>query len=170
MANAVENFVHSCAGYCVASYVLGIGDRHSDNIMLKRDGHLFHIDFGHFLGNFKSKFGIKRERTAFVFTKEMLSVMGGNKSDEYKEFVELCLEAFNILRLHADEMISLFRLMIPAGMPELQTAEDIQYLVNQLHLEVEEDAANEIFKTEITKALNDFYRRFDNFIHNIKNS
>lgn len=28
--------------------------------MIKTSGHIFHIDFGHFLGNFKSKFGIKR--------------------------------------------------------------------------------------------------------------
>lgn len=168
MKTAVENFVYSCAGYCVATYVMGIGDRHSDNIMVTKLGNLFHIDFGHFLGNFKTKLGFKRERTAFVFTKEMAAVMGGKGGKEFSEFVDLCCTAYNLLRRHGDELISLFRLMIPAGMPELTVDDDIQYLCDRLQLGLTEEKASESFKAEIDSALADTYRRVDNFIHNMR--
>ncbi|MFD2986320.1 hypothetical protein, partial [Klebsiella pneumoniae] len=40
------------------------------------EGNLFHIDFGHILGNYKSFLGINKERVPFVLTPDFLFVMG----------------------------------------------------------------------------------------------
>lgn len=37
-ASAHSNYVRSCAAYAVLTYVLGVGDRHLDNIMMKDTG------------------------------------------------------------------------------------------------------------------------------------
>jgi phosphatidylinositol-4,5-bisphosphate 3-kinase len=168
---AVEHFIASCAGYCVATYVLGIGDRHNGNIMVTKDGHLFHIDFGHFLGNFKKKFGVNRERAAFVFTPEMAYVIGGKKyrkSEKFKDFLDLSSAAYKVLRENAPMLEALFMLMVPAGMPELMREEDIYYLREKLMLDVPWAKAEKKLIAEIYNSLETTYRRIDNMIHNFK--
>jgi phosphatidylinositol 3-kinase len=40
---AMENFVRSNAGYAIISYLLDMGDRHLENLLLTKDGKLLHI-------------------------------------------------------------------------------------------------------------------------------
>ena len=42
---AIDLFTRSCAGYCVATFILGIGDRHNSNIMVKDDGQVIASSF-----------------------------------------------------------------------------------------------------------------------------
>ena len=167
---SVDNFIRSCAGYCVATYILGIGDRHNDNIMMSETGHLFHIDFGHFLGNFKSRLGINRERTPFVFTEEMAYVMEGKDSQSFNTFNDYCCLAYNQIRKVGRRFINLFKMMISAGMPELQKKENIIYLRDMLSLQMTDMEADTKFRAEILNALGSNFRRFDNFLHAIKHA
>jgi phosphatidylinositol-4,5-bisphosphate 3-kinase catalytic subunit alpha/beta/delta len=91
--------------------VLGIGDRHNDNIMVTQSGNLFHIDFGHFLGNYKKKYGIKRERAPFIFTPQYAHVLDGKGSPAFSHFVDTCCKAYNILRRNKDMFITLFQMV-----------------------------------------------------------
>ena len=162
--------MRSCAGYCVATYVLGLGDRHNDNIMVTRDGRLFHIDFGHFLGNFKSKFGYKRERESFVFTPAFASVMDGENSPMFGQFVETCGEAYNILRENANLLFSLLQLMISAEIPELRSKKDIMYMREKLMLHLSPEDAAKHFEKEIYKNMKSTKQKMNDAAHLIRRS
>uniref|UniRef100_A0A0B6ZC56 phosphatidylinositol 3-kinase n=1 Tax=Arion vulgaris TaxID=1028688 RepID=A0A0B6ZC56_9EUPU len=167
---AVEEFIMSCAGYCVATYVLGIGDRHNDNIMMKTSGQMFHIDFGHFLGNFKSKFHVKRERVPFVLTTHFVHVItkGSSKPDNFTRFQENCEKAFLILRKKFPLLMSLFMMMLSGGIPQLSSPKDVNYLRETLvpHLS-EADAVNH-FKTKFRDAMLGSWKTSLNFWFHMK--
>nr|XP_008176156.2 phosphatidylinositol 4,5-bisphosphate 3-kinase catalytic subunit alpha isoform-like [Chrysemys picta bellii] len=155
--NAIDLFTRSCAGYCVATFILGIGDRHNSNIMVKDDGQLFHIDFGHFLDHKKKKFGYKRERVPFVLTQDFLLVISkgvqeSTKTKEFERFQEMCYAAYLAIRQHANLLISLFSLMLSSGLPELQSFDDIAYLRKTLALDKAEPEALEYFTKQMNEA------------------
>ncbi|CAK8685467.1 unnamed protein product [Clavelina lepadiformis] len=153
MDGVIDTFMLSCAGYCVATYILGIGDRHNDNIMVTERGNLFHIDFGHFLGNTKRFYGIQRERVPFVLTPDFVYVMGTENSERFQNFKDVSIHAYLVIRRNAPLFINLFHMMKSTGIPELSSVRDIQYLQNVLVLDKTEHEARSHFLAEIAGVL-----------------
>jgi len=108
-ARAQRNFAKSLAGYSLVTYFLQIKDRHNGNILLDRDGHLIHIDFGFMLSNSPGNIGF--EAAPFKLPLEYIEVLGGVNSKPFLEFRRLFREGFEAARKHCDRIITLVELM-----------------------------------------------------------
>ena len=166
---AVENFTASCAGYCVATYVLGIGDRHNDNIMIKRSGHLFHIDFAKILGNAQMFGSFRRDRAPFVLTSDMAFVINGGyePSSRFQDFVDLCCKAFNVIRRHSNLLLNLLSLMLNSGISCLSQVADLKYIRDSLLPDASEGEATAAFTRLIEASLSSWFTQVNFFIHNV---
>ncbi|KAF0973131.1 hypothetical protein FDP41_008338 [Naegleria fowleri] len=95
----VHRYIRSLAGYSILTYLLAIGDRHLDNLLLKESGELFHIDFGFVLGEDPKPYlgtppmRISREMVA-DFSEEHLA-----------SFRMYCCQTFKVLRKYATLII-----------------------------------------------------------------
>lgn len=82
---AKKNFIKSLATYCIVCYLLNLKDRHNGNILLDRDGHVIHIDFGFILG-ISPGGNIGFESAPFKLTHDFVELMGGARSLSFVKF------------------------------------------------------------------------------------
>jgi phosphatidylinositol 3-kinase len=134
----LDTFVRSCAGYCVITYILGVGDRHLDNLLLAPDGHFFHADFGFILGRDPKPFA-----PAMKISKEMVEAMGGTNSEHYRQFTQYCYLAYAALRKSSNLILNLFSLMVDANIPDIKLEPDkaVVKVKERLQLELNEENA-----------------------------
>ncbi|KAF7997467.1 hypothetical protein HCN44_006038 [Aphidius gifuensis] len=137
-SEVMDTYVRSCAGYCIITYVLGVGDRHLDNLLLTTSGKLFHIDFGYILGR-----DPKPLPPPMKLSKEMVEAMGGVGSEHYHEFRKQCYTAFLHLRRHANLMLNLFSLMVDASVPDIALEPDkaVKKVQDKLRLDLSDEEA-----------------------------
>ena len=114
---AQDNFLRSLVGYSLVCYILQIKDRHNANILLDREGHIMHIDFGFVLGDTPKmgKVPLFNERAPFKLTQEFWEVIGGwnfNEGGLGVRFCKMFEEAFACAAAHCDELVSLIEAAI----------------------------------------------------------
>ncbi|TGO89694.1 hypothetical protein BPOR_0098g00250 [Botrytis porri] len=148
---ALDVFIKSCAGYCVITYLLGVGDRHLDNLLLAPDGHFFHADFGFILGRDPKPFA-----PAMKLCKEMVDGMGGSMSEHYPQFKQYCFTAYTTLRKSSNLILNLFSLMVDANIPDIKIEPDkvVLKVKERFHLELSEEDAIRHFERLIEDSAN----------------
>ena len=189
--NVLSKFRKSCAAYCTAGFVIGLGqfllfaglnhalspvllgDRHPSNIMLTPDGRLFHVDFGHILGDYV-KFGniFPRETTSIVLVEPFLYVINNrNQANtvDYHDFIDVCSKTFSRLREHATSIFGLLYLTTYARLPLLNSISHLNYLRQSLFLTgdkpCETRQAQQAYKRKVEAAQNDTRRFLDWIAH-----
>ena len=109
---AQDNFLRSLVGNSLICYILQIKDRHNANILLDREGHIMHIDFGFVLGDTPKmgKVPLFSERAPFKLTGEFWDVIGGwnySNGGLGVKFCKMFEEAFYCASMHSDELVTL---------------------------------------------------------------
>ncbi|KAK3838131.1 MAG: atypical/PIKK/PI3K protein kinase [Linnemannia gamsii] len=158
----MDNYVKSCAGYSVIMYLLGVGDRHLDNLLMSPDGNIFHVDFGFILGRDPKPFPAPMK-----ITKEMVDAMGGVNSVHYQNFRSHCVTAYNILRKSANLILNLFGLMVDANIPDIKAEPDkaVWKVEERFQLNLTDDEAIKFFQNLINESVSAMIPQIAEAIH-----
>lgn len=95
-----HRFIRSAIGASILSYILGVGDRHLQNMVVS-NGEIAHIDFSYLLGH------DPKLRMNIRVTPPMIIMMGGENSADYASFVSGVTSAFHNMRKHVGLWYSL---------------------------------------------------------------
>uniref|UniRef100_A0A5F8HG43 Phosphatidylinositol 3-kinase catalytic subunit type 3 n=1 Tax=Monodelphis domestica TaxID=13616 RepID=A0A5F8HG43_MONDO len=158
----MDTYVKSCAGYCVITYILGVGDRHLDNLLLTKTGKLFHIDFGYILGR-----DPKPLPPPMKLNKEMVEGMGGTQSEQYQEFRKQCYTAFLHLRRYSNLILNLFSLMVDANIPDIALEPDktVKKVQDKFRLDLSDEEAVHYMQSLIDESVHALFAAVVEQIH-----
>ncbi|KAJ1650432.1 Phosphatidylinositol (PI) 3-kinase [Dispira simplex] len=161
-ATVMDTYVKSCAGYCVITYLLGVGDRHLDNLLLTTDGRLFHIDFGYILGRDPKPFP-----PPMKLCKEMVEGMGGANGSSYQRFKSYCFVSFSVLRKSANLILNLLALMVEANIPDIAIEPDqaVAKVQDKFRLDLSEEGATQYFHSLINESVGALFPQVIETIH-----
>lgn len=157
-SDRVKEMLRSTAGAYVGAYVVGGRDRHFDNVLVKDDKHLLHIDFGFLLGTSPPIDG-----PPIAIAPQMEVVF--RELNIWQTFVRLFVDTFMALRAHASEIIRTSVLIFTkAGYEEHQIRQYLQGKMS-LNTHVSSSKAAEGVRKQLILSSGDIKTKFKQFAH-----
>lgn len=153
----ISRLVASAVGAFIGGYILGIRDRHSDNIIVeKQTGNLFQIDFGHILGD-----SVAIDTGEFAITPAFKDALG---AEAWGDFCNLCCKAFEAIRKSNKVAIQYCELLLEPLMEKGKVSAG-SFLRKSLMLD--DNAASAKLKAMIERAPSNYRTRFKNLLHGV---
>ncbi len=153
-----SNYSASLAFWTVVTYLLGVGDRHLENIMIRDDGVLFHIDYGFVFGEDTTSSYVRLDTN-------LIEGLGGNSM--YEPFKEKCCDIFCKLRDNFDLIYScLMRLtVLDPPIKNYNTTFMENFGINRFLLGQSDKEARELFGNIMDVSRNTLLRQARDMIH-----
>jgi phosphatidylinositol 3-kinase len=150
---AMDTYIKSCAGYCVITYLLGVGDRHLDNLLIAPNGAFFHVDFGYILGRDPKPFAPQMK-----LCREMIEGMGGATHPNYLSFKEYAFTSWSTLRKSSNLLLNLFALMQGANIPDIKVEREgsVRKVQERMWMGKSEGEAAEMFERLVEESMGDW--------------
>ncbi|KAK8878156.1 hypothetical protein M9Y10_004920 [Tritrichomonas musculus] len=167
-----ERFIKSSAAYTVISYVLGVGDRHLDNLLMKSNGYFFHVDYGFMFGQDPKPLPCSvRVVGEMVAAFDHVDTKSGSRQPVsqkgYYDFLRHCAVVFNAIRRKADEFCCLIALLATSELPHLPSKDETiaAILLDRLHLDLTEKDAGKKIISEVEKSVKALLPKFYEWLH-----
>eukprot|EP01130_Rhizamoeba_saxonica_P011329 TRINITY_DN4704_c0_g1_i2.p1 TRINITY_DN4704_c0_g1~~TRINITY_DN4704_c0_g1_i2.p1 ORF type:complete len:702 (+),score=139.47 TRINITY_DN4704_c0_g1_i2:25-2130(+) len=169
----LDILLRSMAGGYVAGWVLGIRDRHQDNMLIKDDSIFLHIDFGHLFNdrtpiNDAPRFSIPKEFKLALVKRSQPSNFESHETpiDYYNDFIVTCQDAFRILHRNSGLICNLASLQF-SPIEELSDQVIRTCLFRSLLVDLTEEKACEKITNLIESGINSIKKGLKYKFHNI---
>lgn len=164
--SVLTTFITSCAAYSVITFILGVGDRHLDNLLVGKSGHFLHVDFGYIFGEDPKPFP-----PPMKICSEMIEAMGGLNSLGFKLFVDKCCDYFRYIRRKSWLISNILLLMIDSGIKDLNSKPEtnctviLERIKEKFRLNQSEKVAERYLREIITTSSNALFPAVVDTLH-----